>query len=186
MTKLIKKTWLCAVITLVLSAGVLRAKGQVLNSPTANANLIAPLAQSIGVISSPSTVNFTLAPNGTASGSSSVTIVTTWNLEAARTSLKIYAYFSSSTAALTDSGSPANNIGSAHVLGSVDSGANVAFTSAGPFASGSSLTVYSTAINSSNRNTSHVNTLGLTIDTTGLALPAATFKGTLLIQAQSI
>ncbi len=186
MTKFIKKACLCAVIAVVVSAGVQRAKGQVLNSPTANANLIAPLAQSIGVISSPSTVNFTLARNGTATGSSSVTIVTTWNLGAARTSLKIYAYFSSSAAALTDSGSPANNIGSAHVLGSVNGGANVAFTSASPFASGSSITVYSVAINSSNRNTSHVDTLGLTIDTTGLALPAATYKGTLLIRAQSI
>jgi hypothetical protein len=181
-----KKMWLCATIAIVLMAGVLRARGQVLNSPAANANLIAPLAQSVGIISSPSTINFTLAANGTAAGSSSVTIVTTWNLEAARTSLKVYAYFSSSTAALTDSGSPANNIGSAHVLGSVDGGANVAFNSASPFASGSSITVYSVAINSSNRNSSHANTLGLTIDTAGLALPAATYNGTLLIQAQSI
>jgi hypothetical protein len=37
-----------------------------------------------------------------------------------------------------------------------------------------------------NRNSSHSDTLNLNINTTGLALPAGTYTGTLHIQAQAL
>ena len=114
--------------------------------------------------------------------------MTTWVLKTTRTTVKTYAYFASSTTALTDGGTPANIIGSIDVLGSINSGTNTAFTGASPFAAASSLTVFSLTIASgnANRNSSHTDTLGLSIDTTGDNLPAATYTGTLIIQAQAI
>lgn len=159
---------------------------QALNSNTAAVNLNAPLAESVSVSASPGTVNFTLLPNGPASGNSAVTITTTWVLRPNRTTLTTYAYFSSSTAALTDGGTPPNNIASSSVKGSVNGGASTPLTGTSPFAAGSSVTVYSTAITGGNKNTSHTDTLALTIDTTGLALPAGTYTGTLIIQAQAL
>ena len=49
-------------------------------------------------------MNFTLAASGTSTGSAPVVITTTWTLTKARTNVKLYAYFSSTTA-LTDGAS---------------------------------------------------------------------------------
>jgi len=169
-------------LTLALAPG---ARAQ-LNSNTATVNLNAPLAESLSVSVTPGTVNFTLVSNGPAASSSAITITTTWVLRPSRTSLSTYAYFTSSAAALTDGGVPPNNIPSSSVTGSVNGGANTAFTGSSPFATGSSLTVYTTAIAGGNKNSSHSDTLALTIDTTALALPAGTYTGVLNIEAQAI
>lgn len=183
----IRKLLWCPVIAIVMLLSGPAAHAQ-LNSATTSVSLSATLAESLSVTANPSSVNFTLLPSGSSSGNASVSIVTTWVLRTTRTTVKTYAYFASSTAALTDGGTPANNIASSDVYGSVNSGTNTAFTGTSPFAAGSSLTVFSLTIaaGNANRNSSHTDTLGLTIDTTGDNLPAATYTGTLVIQAQAI
>src|ERR1700733_14689625 len=74
---------------------------QALNSNNSTVALNAVLAESLTVSASPAVVNFTLVPSGTANGSAPVSVTTTWALAKTRTSVKVYAYFTSTTA-LTD------------------------------------------------------------------------------------
>src|SRR5260370_25210345 len=116
---------------LALAAAMARASREQLNSNVATVNLNAVLAESLTVAAAPATVNFTLVPNGTANGSSNVTVTTNWALGKTRTSMKVYAYFSSAVG-LTDGAG--DNIPTANVLGSVNAGAYAPFTrGAGPF-----------------------------------------------------
>ncbi len=155
-----------------------------LNSNVANVNLNAPLAESLTVAAGPATVNFTLVPNGSAAGSAPVSITTTWALAKTRTSVKLYAYFASANA-LTDGAG--DNIPTANVTGSVNGGAAAPFTSATPFAA-NGMTVFTQAIGAAGTyNMSHgPDTIALTINTSGLALPAATYTGVLNIEAQAL
>jgi hypothetical protein len=155
-----------------------------LNSNNATVNLNAVLAESLTVAAGPATVNFTLAANGPANGSAPVSITTTWALGKTRTSVKLYAYFTSANA-LTDGAG--DNIPTSKVTGSVNAGAAAPFTSATPFGA-NGMTVFSSTIGAAGTfNSTHgPDTIALTIDTTGLALPAATYTGVLNIQAQAI
>lgn len=155
-----------------------------LNSNNATVNLNATLAESLTVAAGPATVNFTLAANGPANGSAPVSITTTWALGKTRTSVKLYAYFSSVNALNDGSG---DNIPTSKVTGSVNGGAAAPFTSATPFGA-NGMTVFTAAIGGAGTfNSVHgPDTIALTIDTTGLALPAATYTGVLNIQAQAI
>src|SRR5262249_46402261 len=103
-----------------------------LNSNAGSVTLSAPLLESLTVAAAPTTVNFTLAGSGTADGSSAVSITTTWVLATTRSNVKLFGYFSSSTAALSDGGG--HNIPSANVLGSINGGTHTAFTANSPFA----------------------------------------------------
>jgi hypothetical protein len=129
-------------------------------------------------------VNFSLVPSGTATGSSVITVNTSWTLKPSAGTVTVYAYFSSAAAALTDGA--AHNIPSSSVSGSVNSGAFGAFTGASPFAAASNITLSSWRILGFNRTGNHTDTLNLMISTVGLALPAATYMGVLNIQAQAI
>lgn len=143
---------------------------------TANAH-----AQTVTVSASPSSVDFTLARNGTTDGNSAISITTSWVVLITPLTITLYAYLSSTTAALTDSAG--NNIPSANVSGSSDGGAYVAFTGNSPFSTGTSITV-STQTNLVSLNGSHNDTLSLSINTAGLNLPAGTYTGTLTLEAQ--
>jgi hypothetical protein len=155
-----------------------------LNSSVSTVNLNAPLAESLTVSAGPATVNFALIPNGSAAGSAPVSITTTWALAKTRTSVKLYAYFAT-TNALTDGAG--DNIPAANVTGSVNGGAAAAFTGATPYTA-FGMTVFTQAIGAAGTfNSSHgPDTIGLTINTTGLNLPAATYTGVLNIEAQAI
>lgn len=157
---------------------------QALNSNVATVNLNAPLAESLTVAAGPATVNFTLVPNGSASGSAPVSVTTTWALAKTRTSVKLYAYFSSANA-LTDGAG--DNIPTSSVTGSVNGAAAAPFTSATPFGA-NGMTVFSSVIGAAGTfNSSHgPDTIALSINTTGLTLPAATYTGVLNIQAQAL
>lgn len=179
-----RKVSLCLAALAVLLSAVPAARGAVLNSPTATVSINAPLTESLSVSASAGTVNVALLPNGPAIGTPTLTITSTWVLSPTRTSVTTYAYFASSTAALTDGAG--DNIPSSALKGSVNGGANTAFTGTSPFAASSSITIFTTAISGANKNSSHSDTLQLTVDTTGLGLPAATYTGTLTIQAQAI
>ncbi len=155
-----------------------------LNSNNATVNLNAVLAESLTVSAGPATVNFTLAANGPASGSAPVSITTAWALGKTRTSVKLYAYFTSANALNDGAG---DNIPTSKVTGSVNGTAAAPFTSATPFGA-NGMTVFTSAIGGAGTfNSSHgPDTIALTIDTTGLALPAATYTGVLNIEAQAI
>jgi hypothetical protein len=167
---------------LVLTMG--QASHAQYNSNNASVNLNATLTEALTVTASPATVNFTLVPNGTATGSAPVSITTTWALAKTRTSVKLYAYFASANA-LTDG--VGDNIPSANVTGAVNGGAAAAFTSATPLAA-NGMTVFTQAIGAAGTfNSSHgPDTIGLVINTAGLALPAATYTGVLNVQAQAL
>src|SRR5258708_21829934 len=74
------------------------------------------LGESLTVSALPSAVAFNLAPGPAAVGSAPVVITTTWGLTS-RTSLNLYASFSSSTTALTDG--LGHNIASSQLPGQV-------------------------------------------------------------------
>jgi hypothetical protein len=154
------------------------------NSTSAGVNLNATMNTSLTVNAAPGLVNFTLVPSGTATGSSVITVNTSWTLRPSVGGVTVYAYFTSAAAALTDGA--ADNIPSANVSGSVNSGAFGAFTGASPFAAGSSITLSNWRILGNNRTGTHTDTLNLMISTVGLALPAATYTGVLNIQAQAL
>jgi len=173
---------LCLGISLVNSTLPVPAKAQ-LNSNTGSVALSAPLLESLAVVAAPSSVSFVLVGSGTANGSSSISITTTWVLAPTRSNVKLFGYFTSSSAALTDGAG--HNIPSADVNGSVNGGAQTAFTSNSPFATGSSLQVFSQNVSGATLNSSRTDSLALQIDTSGLNLPAATYTGTLNIEAQA-
>jgi hypothetical protein len=155
-----------------------------LNSNIAGVNLAANLSTSLMVTASPGLVNFALIPNGTANGSATITVNTSWTLRPSVGTVTTYAYFTSAVAALTDGAS--DNIPSSSVSGSVNGGAFGAFTGASPFAAGSSITLSSTKILGFNKTGNHTDTINMRINTTGLSLPAGNYTGVLNIQAQAI
>src|SRR5512138_839835 len=88
---------------LVLIGSSLGATAQVLNSGASTIALNATLTESVSVTLSANAVNFTLAAGSASNpGSTSVTATTVWTLKPSRGSLNVYAFFSSSAAALTD------------------------------------------------------------------------------------
>ena len=114
----------------------------------------------------------------------SITVTTSWTLQAGVRNVTTYAYFSSAAVGLTDGA--AHNIPSSKVSGSVNGGAFGTFTGATPFAAGSGMTLSTTRIRRRNRTGTHQDTMNLQISTTGLSLPAGTYTGVLNIQAQAI
>jgi hypothetical protein len=155
-----------------------------LNSNIAGVNLAANLTTSLTVSASPGTVNFALIRNGTANGSATITVNTSWTVNFLIGRVSTYAYFTSPAAALTDGAG--DNIPSSSVSGSVNGGAFGAFTGATPFSGGSGMALSSTFIFLFNMSGNRSDTLNMRINTTGLNLPAANYTGVLTIQAQAI
>ena len=147
---------------------------------------------SLTVTASPSLVSFQLKPGGTATGSSAVAITTKYGVSVclATCNIKLYAYFGSATAALSG-GTPTANIPSSDVLGEVPTGTPTsftAFTQSGPVGgAGASLLLFSQSfLLSTLLAGSRTDSLSLEINLSTLPqLPAATYTGTLYIQAQS-
>lgn len=135
--------------------------------------------QTLTVSAAPSNVNFTLPRNGVGAGDSSITITTSWLISLPPLTITLYAFTSSTTAALTDGAG--HNIPTSNVSGSANGAAFNAFTGTSTFAAGRSLTIFTqTSLSvAGSRN----DTLGLQINTTSLALPPATYHGTLTIRA---
>jgi hypothetical protein len=168
-------------LLLLLTASAARAQ---INANVAGVNLAATLDTSLTVVAAPNAVNFALVPNGVANGSAPITVTTIWSLRPNVGDLTVYAYFTTPAAALSNGAGA--NIASARVAGSANGGPFVPFTGNSPFAVGSSITVATWRILGNNRDGTRQDTLGLQIDTTGLALPAGTYTGVLTIQAQAL
>jgi len=146
------------------------------------------LTGTITVTAMPATVNFTLVSGGTAQASSGISIDTSWSVLGVITSLSLYAAFSSSTAALTNGGTPASVIPSSAVYGQVTTGAPTsytAFTQTAPIgAAGAGLTLF-TQTQLLSLIGDRTDVLNLEINLSSLpSLPAGTYTGTLTLQAQ--
>lgn len=172
---------MCALLGIVLVLCPSQARAQLKSNPAA-VNLNATLSSGLTITAAPGLVNFNLVRNGTATGSSAITIITSWRLQLIFGNIIEYAYFTSPAAALTDGAS--DNIPSASVSGSFNGAAYTAFTGTSPMAAGSSMTLFNQFFFFLFTG-SRTDTLNLQINTTGLTLPAGTYTGVLHIQAQA-
>lgn len=142
---------------------------------------------SVSISASPGTVSFNLVNGGTSDGSSAVSVNTSWLLLLG-TSINVFAYFNTPTAALSG---PAN-IPSSRVYGQVPGGVPTAFTpftqtnALGPAGGGLLLVTIPSGLISLNLPGSRAASLSLRIDLTGASLPAGTYTGTLVVQAQAL
>lgn len=143
---------------------------------------------SLTVTASPSTTTFALVHGGAATASSAVAITTNYFGGASLAgTLTLYAYFTSAANALTG-GTPSSSIPSSAVFGLVPTGTPTtytAFTQTTPYSGASGLQIYtlSSLVSVSGSRTDNLN---LKIDLSSLPqLPAATYSGTITLEAQS-
>jgi len=166
------------------------ASAQVLNSGVQAINLNAQLAESLTLSLTANSVNFTLASgSATNAGSTGITATTKWTLKPGRTAVTVDAYFASATAALTDGGTPANNIPSSAFKIADNAGPSTALTSTVAFGGASAgLRLENISITGANKNSQVTDAMTFNIDLSGGTLPqlpAGTYTGTLNIQAQA-
>ncbi|TPW10486.1 MAG: hypothetical protein FD129_1899 [bacterium] len=160
-----------------------------LNSNIANVTLNAVLAEQLTVsVTGGSTVNFALSPGGDADGDVPVSITTSWTLGLLRTSVSLYGYFDTPTAALTDG---SENILAASVLGRMTSGIPITYLPfvetnlIGPAAG--SLLLFTEVVALLNLNDSRSDNLDLRIALAAQPqLPAGSYTGTLHLRAQAL
>ncbi|HEX6822445.1 MAG TPA: hypothetical protein VF123_10345 [Candidatus Sulfotelmatobacter sp.] len=171
-------------VALGLALATTMAVAQV-NSGAQTIALNAKLAESLTLGLSANAVSFTLAAGSpTNAGSASVTATTTWTLQPGRTAVGVYAYFTTTTA-LTDGAG--NNIPSSAFFVADNANPSTALTSNTPWSTGSGLQMANVAITGTNRSSSRTDAMTFNIDLSSLPqLPAATYTGTLNIQAQAI
>jgi hypothetical protein len=176
-----------AALALVAAMLAVTARAQVLNSGASPIALQAVLSQSITLTLSGNAVNFNLAAGSAANpGNTSITATTSWTLKPSTGTLSVYAFFSSSTSALTDGAG--NNIPSADFQISNNGGAFTALTNTVPFGGANAgLLLSSTKILGFNKTGTRNDVMNFNINLSPLPnLPAATYTGTLTIQAQAI
>jgi hypothetical protein len=142
----------------------------------------------LSVAALPSAVNFTLVPGGVANGQSTVAITTTWSGLALISSATLSAYFMIPAQALSG-GTPVAYIPSSCIFGKVPTGIPTtftAFTGTAPLGSpGGGLQLFSQSSILS-LGWSRIDTLSFQINLTSLPqLPAATYTGVLILQAQA-
>ena len=162
-----------------------------LNSNSVTVTLNATLGETLTIASNVTNVNFALNAGSTATGATAVQITTNWVLKSTRSAVNLYGWFATPAAALTDGGSPANNIASSLVFGQVTTGSPTsytAFTQSNALGTASGgLQLYTQAISNTNRNSSRIDNLNLQINLTTLPqLPAGTYTGILNLQAQAL
>jgi hypothetical protein len=176
-----------AVVVLAVTASASLASAQ-LNSGAQAISLNATLAESLSVSLSANSVNFTLAAgSATNAGSGNITATTAWVLIPGRTAVKVYAYFASAAAALSDGSG--NNIPSSAFFISDNGGASTGLTNTVAFGGANAgLQLTNVAITGANKNSSRADAMAFNIDLSGGTLPqlsAGTYTGTLNVQAQA-
>lgn len=168
------------------------SKAQVINSNVGTVTINATLTESLTVaITSGAAVTIPILPNTAVNGTATTTgVTTTWTLKPGRTSVALWAYFSSAATALvhTTAGNTTDIPSSAVKIQVGGAGAFNALTVVSPFnAAASGLQIGpSIAITGLNKNSSRADTLAYQIDTTVVPqLQADTYTGTLNIEAQA-
>jgi len=168
------------------------SQAQAINSNVGNVTINATLTESLTVaITSGAAVTIPILPNTAVNGTATTTgVTTTWTLKPGRTSVALWAYFSSAATALvhTTAGNTTDIPSSAVKIQVGGAGAFNALTVVSPFnAAASGLQIGpSIAITGLNKNSSRADTLAYQIDTTVVPqLQADTYTGTLNIEAQA-
>jgi hypothetical protein len=136
---------------------------------------------------SANTVNFNLSAGSSANaGSTGVTATTAWTLAPGRTSVGVYAYFANAASALNDGAG--DNIPSSAFFIADNATASAPLVNSVAFNAGNAgLTLATIPITATNRSSSHTDAMIFNINLSGGTLPqlpAATYTGTLNIQAQ--
>ena len=172
-------------VALGLALATTMASAQALNSGAQTIALNATLAESLTLSLSANAVNFTLAAGQAANpGSVPITATTTWTLKPGRTAVGVYAYFTTTTA-LTDGAG--NNIPSSAFFVADNAAPSTALTANTPWTTGTGLQMANVAISGTNRSSSRTDAMTFNINLSTLPqLPAATYTGTLNVQAQAI
>ena len=169
-----------------------------MNSNVGTVTLDATLRESLTVnLTGGATVNFTLLPNTAANpGSTTSTIRTAWFLLRGRTRVRLWAWVPNGAAALTNGGGgniPASAV-TATAAGSGSAGGALNTVASGGAgvpafirpAAATGVQIGQIRITRRNRASSTTTTLTWNINTTGVPqLPAATYTGTVNIQAQA-
>jgi len=170
-------------VLIVCQAFSVAASAQI-NSAVGPVALQANMASSLTVVATPGLVNFALATSGVSTGSTVISVKTTWSLATIISQVSCYAYFTTPASALADASG--HKIPAANVSGSVNGGGFTAFTGVGPYAATSTVTLFSQFVLGFNIIQTRTDTLNLQINTTGLGLVPGTYTGVLLIQAQAL
>jgi|HubBroStandDraft_6_1064221.scaffolds.fasta_scaffold36898_4 hypothetical protein len=189
---------------LVIAAGIAlamsipSAANAQLNSNVGTVTLNATLAESLTVnVTGGAIVNFNLAANTAANpGSTTSTIQTAWVVNTGRNKVTVWAWVANGASALTDGAGdniPANAV-TATAAGSGSAGGALNTVASGGAgvpafitpAAATGVQIGNVAITNANRASNTTTTLTWNINTTGVPqLPAATYTGTVNIQAQA-
>ncbi|MBS1805124.1 MAG: hypothetical protein JST28_17320 [Acidobacteria bacterium] len=175
-----------AALLFAAAAFAVPACAQVKNSGASPIALNAVLADSVTVTLSGNAVNFNLvAGRASNPGSTGITATTTWLLRPSVNLVRLYAYFSSSSAALSDGAG--HNIPSANFEISDNGGAFTPLTNTVPFGGANAgLWVSSALILGFNKTGSRSDAMTFNINLASQPnLQAGTYTGTLTIQAQA-
>ena len=167
------------------TSGLLSAQ---LNSGAQPIALNATVAESLTLNLSAASVNFTLTPgSATNAGSATIVATTAWVLKPGRTAVTVDAYFGTPAAALTDGAG--DNIPSSDFTIANNGAAAAALVNTVAFGvANNGLRLANVAITGANKNVSRTDVMAFNINLSGgtlLQLPAATYTGTLNIQAQA-
>jgi hypothetical protein len=176
-----------ASLALAATLFAIPARAQVVNSAAKPIALNAVLNQSLSVSLSGNAVNFNLtAGSANNPGSTTITATTSWTLNQLVALVSVYAFFSSSTAALSNGAG--NNIPSADFQISDNGGAFTALTNTAPFGGANAgMTLGQSLILLFNEKGSRTDVMNFNINLAPLpALPPGNYTGTLTIQAQAI
>ena len=140
--------------------------------------------ETLSISASPASLTFNLVPRGTATSTTSPTITVSWTVTQTR-SLSVYAFFNSSSSALSGS-SPVVAIPSSAVLAySFNTNGYAAFTQTNPF-NGVSASVALLSSYSISGSSSVSGSVPLQINLSSLPqLPASTYTGVLYLQVQA-
>jgi hypothetical protein len=183
-------------IKLMITAGLAVAASpaifcQALNSSPATVSLSATLNESLTISATPAAVSFNLVSGGTATGSAPVAVTTTWVLKSSRATVTLTGWFTNAAQALSSGGATPVYIPTSEVLGQLNSGTFSAFTGSpatgAPGVAGASLLLYTQAISTTNVSSNRTDNLNLEINLSSQPqLPAATYNGTLNLEAQAL
>lgn len=184
---------------IALATSIPPAANAQLSSTPGTVTLNATMAESLTVsVTGGAVVNFNLAANTAANpGSTTSTIQTAWVLTPGRTKVTVWAWVANGAAALTDGAAgdliPASAV-TATAAGSGSAGGALSTSTSGTAgvpafvtpAAATGVQIGNVAIGVGNRASSTTTTLTWNINTTGVPqLPAATYTGTVNIQAQA-
>jgi hypothetical protein len=190
-TRFIRKAARDAAFLLALAATSATGWGQALKVKSPELRPLArPGGGTLTVSATPATVDFTLVSNGTAQGSSGVTVTTTWDDTGEGAEVSLYAWLGSSTAALSNEDSSTYVIPSSAVLGQMTTGSPTSYTAFTQTTPGGTAGAGLTLLNDVSTSPGHdgsgsrSDVLNLEIDLSGVpTLPAGTYRGTLTLQA---